>query len=342
MSKKYIVNGRFFSKKITGVERYAVELLKEVDMLVENGQLTIAIPKDADVPTYKNIKVIRVGRLKNILWEHISFPIYARRNKMIPISLCNVAPLLYPGIVCIHDVKIKARPDFFSWKFRLWYKVLFANAAWRAEKIITVSEFSKKEIIRHMKVKPERIEVVPSSWSHFKMINEDKNALEKYCLQKEKYYFAMSSLEPNKNFNWIAEVAKKYPMYEFAISGSINNRVFSDGLGFDCPKNMKLLGYISDEEAKYLMKNCKAFVFPTFYEGFGLPPLEAIGSGCRSVIISDTEVMHEIYGKCGTYIDPTKYDYNEEMLEIIQDRDKIILDKYTWIKSALMFMKVIG
>ena len=342
MERQYIVNGRFLSRKITGVERYAIEILNELDKLIKPGELQLAVPIDANLPIYKNIKIVKVGHLKNILWEHISFPIYALKNKLVPLNFCNVAPLIYPGVVFVHDVKVKAKPEFFDWKFRLWYKILFANIAKRASKIVTVSEFSKKEICKYMKVNPAKVDVIPSAWSHFERIEEDENALNKYGLKAGNYYFSMSSLEPNKNFKWIAEVAKKYPNYLFAVAGSINNKVFSDGLGFECPENMKLLGYVSDGEAKCLMHNCKAFMFPTIYEGFGLPPLEAIGSGCKSAVISDTEVMYEIYGECGTYVNPMKYEFDEKDLKVIEElqKDKL-LNKFTWGGSAMLLQTLL-
>lgn len=106
-------------------------------------------PETENIPTYTNIRVVRVGKFKNRLWEHLSFPWYVHKQKGISLNLCNVAPLPSPGIVCIHDVKIKATPQYFSKKFLLWYEVLFGNAARRAKAIITVSEFSKNEICKY-------------------------------------------------------------------------------------------------------------------------------------------------------------------------------------------------
>ena len=188
-----------------------------------------------------------------------------------------------PGIVCIHDVKIKATPQYFSKKFRLWYEILFGNATKRAKKIITVSEFSKSEIVKYFKVDPDNITVIPNAWQHYERIGYDESALSTYGLEKNNYYFSMCSLEPNKNFKWIAEEARKNADMTFAVAGSINRNVFSEGLGFELPPNMKLLGFVSDEEAKTLMRDCSAFLFPTFYEGFGIPPLEAISAGAHKL-----------------------------------------------------------
>lgn len=187
---KIIVNGRFLLHKVTGVERYAREILAELDEIIESGKIEMAVPPEAErIPAYKNIKVVKVGKLQNRLWEHISFPWYVRKQKAVSLNLCNVAPLPSPGIVCIHDVKIKARPQDFSKKFLLWYKLLLLNACKRAKWIITVSEFSKREIFKYYGVDPERVVVIPNAWQHYEKIGFDEGALKKYGVEKDHYFF---------------------------------------------------------------------------------------------------------------------------------------------------------
>ena len=335
---KVIVNGRFLLHRTTGVERYASEILLELDKLIKPGEVEMAIPPETkEIPDYKNIRVVRVGKLRNRLWEHISFPWYVRKRRGVSLNLCNVAPLSDPGIVVIHDMKIKAHPEYFSWKFRLWYEILFKNETSRAKKIITVSEFSKREIIKYYNVPEDKIVVIPNAWQHYERIGFDEKTLNKYGLEKEQYFFAMGSMEPNKNFKWIAEQAKEKSSQIFAIAGTLNEKVFSDGLGFECPSNMKLLGFVSDEEAKTLMRDCKAFLFPSIYEGFGIPPLEAMSAGCKRIVVSDTEVMHEIFD------DSVEYISGERLIkdDIGEYKAKNTLLKYSWSKSAKKVLLVI-
>lgn len=334
--RRIIINGRFLTQRITGVQRYAREICAELDKLVSPDELIMAVPSETtDIPKYKNIKVVKVGRFHNRLWEHISFPLYVLSQKATSLNLCNVAPLISPGIVCIHDIKIKATPQFFSTKFLLWYRLLFFNATRRAKKIITVSNFSKSEIIKYYGVDENKIIVAPNGWQHFARINYDEDTLAKYGLEKDSYYFAMSSLEPNKNFKWIAEQAVKNTNDLYVVAGSINEKVFSEGLGFKCPDNMKLIGYVSDEEAKTLMRDCKAFLFPSIYEGFGIPPLEALSAGCNRVIVSDTDVMHEIFGDCVEYIDD---EVNLGIMKRYSIKYTKVLERFSWNRSALLLM----
>lgn len=340
IGKKIIINGKFMSQTVTGVQRYAREILLELDKIVtKEDNIEIVVNAEAkDIPEYKNITVKKIGKFAGNLWEQISLSLYVIKNRGVCVSLCNMMPILTPHIVVIHDVSIKANPGFYSRKFRMWYELVFKLCIHRIDKIITVSEFSKREICKYYKINSNEIAVIPSAWQHFDRIGFDENALEKYSLSKNGYYFALSSMSPNKNFKWIAEMAKLNPNIVFAVAGGINSKVFGTDLNFDMPENLKLLGYVSDEEAKTLMRDCKAFLFPTFYEGFGLPPLEAMSVGAAAVV-SDNECMREIYGESVQYIDPndvTKIKFDVEKNIIKQSE---ALNKYSWQKSAKLFLE---
>ena len=339
--KKIIINGRFLTQRITGVQRYAREIMGELDKIIDKDSIMLAIPGGTkNIPSYRNIKTVYVGRLKNQLWEQISFPLYVKRMRGISVNLCNSSPLLSPDIVCIHDVKIKAKPEYFSKKFSYWYRILFLNETKRAKKIITVSQFSKSELMKYYHVKDEKIVVISNAWQHFERILNDENALNKYHLEKDKYFFALGSLEPNKNIRWIVKAAIDNPDYTFAIAGSINSKVFSEGFGFACPENVKLLGYVSDEEAKTLMRDCYAFLFPSIYEGYGIPPLEAMSAGAKRLMVSDIEVMHEIFEDSVHYIN---VENNKCILRYFDaiDCTNNILEKYAWSLSAEMLLQAI-
>lgn len=338
--RKVIVNGRFLLHRTTGVERYAREILRELDNLIDPGEIVLAYPPGTkEVPAYRHIEAVQVGKLQNILWEHISFPFYVKRQHAVSLNLCNTAPLCSPGIVCIHDMKIRAVPEFYSKKFLLWYRILFHNETKRAKAIITVSQFSKEEIGRYYSVDPKRIFVIPNAWQHYERISYAQGVLEKFELRQNEYYFSLCSLEPNKNMRWIANEAKKNPNRIFAIAGGISPEVFASGVGFDPLSNMRLLGYVSDEEAKTLMRDCRAFLFPSFYEGFGIPPLEAVSAGAKRIVLSDIPVLHEIFGETANYVDPNSYDANLEQLKEIDAQG--VLDRYSWKASAAMLKELL-
>ena len=336
-----IINGRFLLHRVTGVERFAGELIAGLDEFAKKGEMELAVPpgvaKEA-LPACRNIRVVQVGKLRDRLWEHVSFPMYVKKRKGISLNLCNTAPLPEPGIVCICDAKTRARPEFFSWKFLLWYRLLMWNETRRAKHILTISEFSRKELCRFYPLTPERISVIPCAWQHFQRIQPDENALSEYGLEEKKYYFAMSSLEPNKNIDWIRRAAEKNPAYIFAVAGKMNPEVFADGAaGAAQPSagNVRLLGYVSDEAAKELISKSAGFLYPSFYEGFGIPPLEALSAGANPVFVSDTEVMHEVFKDAVTYVNPLGR--GEELpagRPAAEEAVRRVLEEYSWRESA--------
>ncbi len=342
MAGKIIINGRFLTRRITGVERYAGEILGELDKLVTPGTYMLAVPCYAEnVPRYGNIETVRVGRLGGIAWEQVSLPRYVAGRKGMLLNLCNTAPFRDPGIVCVHDMKVRAKPEFFGWKFRIWYLFLFRNIFCRARAVLTVSEFSRSEILKYYPHIRAKTYVIPNGWQHYQRIGHDEKCLARYGLEPGNYYFSMGSLEKNKNFRWVLEVACRNRKEIFAVAGGANGSVFSRQYKTEVPPNVRFLGYVSDGEAKTLMRDCKGFLFPTIYEGFGIPPLEAMSAGAEAVV-SDTEVMHEIYGDAAHYIDPMDYeaDLSKIMTEISPEKKKEVLDKYSWKKSAKLLKKV--
>lgn len=336
--KKLIINGKFLTQRVTGVQRFSYEMLNELDKDIKDEEVILVCPKNTEkIPKYMNIKVVKIGMLKGNLWEQISFPRYVSKEHGVALSLCNSAPLRNPGYITIHDAKVKRHPEYFSRKFVLWYNFMFKMIIKKSIHIFTNSEFSKNEISECYNVDKNKFSIWNPGWQHYNSISYDENTLEKYKLEKGKYFFAMGSMDPTKNFKWIAENAKNNPDYVFAIAGAINNSVFTDKMGFETPENVKLLGFVSDAEAKTLMRDSKAFLFPSHYEGFGLPPLEAMSAGARSIIVSDIPVMHEVFENFATFIDPLKYDYNFDTL-LVEEKDFTnILNEYSWKSCEEVF-----
>lgn len=334
--KAIVINGKFLSQKITGVQRYAREILHELDKLLtpDDNVILLADKKAYDIPSFRNINVQIKGGFTGNIWEQTTLPLYAIMHNAICVNLCNMAPILKPDIVVIHDVSYKVNKRFFSKKFALWYNFVFSLIIHRIKTIFTVSEFSKSEIVRCYGISPEKITVTYNGWQHFERIPAATDALQKYGLTPGDYYFAMSSMAPNKNFKWLAYAAKVNPDVIFAVSGAVNRKVFGDIFDFEIPDNLKFLGYVSDEESKELVSKCRAFIFPSFYEGFGLPPLEALSTGAK-VVVSDRSCMHEIFGSCVYYISPDDPDVDiEKLISQSCDPTESLLCKYSWAKSA--------
>ncbi len=344
MKHKFVINGKIFTKKyISGVQRYTLEILSALDKLIDKDEIEICTPMSAtNIPKYKNFKIVKYSKLREIPWEQIAFPHYLKKNHAISINLGNVSPWIEPGIVCIHDVNCIKNPKNFQMQMVIWYRFLFKRAMKKGRKIITVSDFSKKEMLDCYNVNPDKIVVINNSWEHFDRIKENDEVFEIFPVLKEKpFFFSIGTITKHKNLKWVLKVAKNNPEYIFAISGFVNIEKFKKSLDLEKPDNVVFLGYLSDEEVKAIYKRTEALLFPSLYEGFGLPPIEALSSGAK-VVVADIECMHEIFENSVIYIDPFKYDVDlKELLKTKTDLPEKILQKYSWTKSAQKILDLI-
>lgn len=337
VKKRYLIDGRFLLSMKTGIDRYAYQIVKELDKICKDIDISILVPNSVVVmPEYFNIRVIRKKREK--FWTQVAFGGYARIHKMIPINLCNEASLIAKnGIVCLHDVCYAETKEYYPsvTDFDIneieWFKKLYKRVVKKADIIITVSEFSKSRIVDILQVDPQKILVIGNGWQHFKKVKTDKTFLEEYGNLKEgNYYFTLTSANKNKNVKWVLEAANYNPNETFVISGKDIDKV----VDLSKYKNVVYTGYASDKLAKTLMKYCKGFIFPSYYEGFGIPPLEALSAGAN-VIVSNTASLPEIFKGSAHYISPnnSNVNLNELISEPVDDPEEV-LSRYSWEKSA--------
>ena len=316
---KYVINGIFLTQKITGVQRYGIELLKALDNIEYALDIEVLIPEYENTNiAFKRLKVIKYGKKSKKIWQQ------------------------YDYIVVIHDMATCAHPEFYSKKYLLRNKIFMLNGVVKAKKILTVSEFSKLEIEKYLGIDKNKIDVVSNAWQHFEKVEIDEQSGEKFKdIIRQDFYFSLSTLSPNKNLKWIVNVAKCNPSKLFVVAGG-KLSMCSNSEEMNEHKNIKYIGYITDSEAKFLMSKCKAYIFPTLYEGFGITPMEALSVGAK-IIISDTPCMKEVYEKSAYYVNPYKYNYNLEKIleENVEDAQKI-LDKYSWEKSAKKLVGILG
>ncbi len=308
--KKIVIDGYFLTEKITGVQRYGLEMLRELDRQWDgkDGEIVLAVPRGTVCPVeLKQIPVAEVGKRHGIAWEQIDLARYLRKEKAAVVCMENFLPVFYrKGIIMIHDISLAVNRKQFSGslrgkvsvRWRCFHYWLHCRSRWM--RIGTVSAFSKDELIRVYGADPAKITVINSAWQHIREIEADEDVFApgafagKRDVVPEDYYFSLSSLAWNKNFGWIVEAARKHPEETFVIAGGGNLAAFLKEHQAEGLENLILTGYISDEQAKALMARCKAFLFPTLYEGFGLPPMEAVACGAGAIVISDLPVMHEV------------------------------------------------
>jgi glycosyltransferase involved in cell wall biosynthesis len=345
---KVVINGSFFRNNISGIERVAYEITKRLDEISKKDEIGIIISKDAkNVPSFKSLKVIRyekdIGSLPK--WEQFVLPGILRKIKVIPLDFGNTCSLFYPGISFLHDIYCEVFPDNFKTKREklecIYYRILYRIIAYRAKKIITVSYFSRNQIAKAYHIKAEKIAVIYNGWNNFEHIKGDYSIFDDYPALSKPFYFSLGSLSKRKNIKWIVEYAAKNPESLFVISGRSHNTVKVDELSGSIPPNVILPGYLDDSKIKALMKRCKAFIHPAYYEGFGIPPLEALSCGAQ-IIIAKAASLPEIYGNTAHYIDPFNTDVDlDELLKQTVDPPDEILKKYSYDTSARQVYDII-
>jgi glycosyltransferase involved in cell wall biosynthesis len=337
-----LINGDFLCRRLTGIERYAYEITLRLDKNCKSDEIMMIIPNNVvNVPEFANLKLIwhKKDVKSHLWWQMITLQWFLVRNREYTVlDFGNTALPFAPGIVFLHDIYCEFFPkDFKSFLdriTRIYNRLQYRLIARNSKHIVTVSNFSKNQIIQYCKAKPENISVVYSSWYHFKNITADYSILNDFPVLSKQFYFSLGSLSKRKNIKWIIEYAGKNPGSFFAISGASLPTVKVDELNSYVPQNIILLGYLDDSKVKALMEHCKAFILPSYYEGFGLTPLEALSCGAQ-IIIAKAASLPEIYGKTAHYIDPfnTDIDLDALLSEPVEKPDEI-LAKYSYDASA--------
>lgn len=313
---RLVVNARFLTQTITGVQRFAIEISKQLKQLYGDQIEFVAPHTVLHVELVKELNVTIIGSLTGHLWEQIDLPRYLFQNqKPLLLNLANTAPLFYHHkAVTLHDIAYGRFPQTFDWKFRLFYTLLIPNILRYSERIFTVSEFSKGEIETFYGVEKSKISVI------YNAVNPLFAPRVKE--QDEKYILAVSSLNTQKNFH---SLIKAFNLLSIAniqlyLVGSINRNFAALELLEEIEGNPNIVfkGRVDDDELITLYSNALCFVYPSFYEGFGIPPLEAQACGCP-VVCSHAASLPEVGGESVVYCDPY-------CVEDIASKIKMVLD----------------
>ena len=340
---RYIINGDFLCRNLTGIERFAYEICSRLDGLVKTGEVGIFIPANARViPEYKNIQVfISDKQLVSFpRWIQFVYGNFLKKRKSIGIDFSNNCPIGNAGVVFVHDIYCKLYPkDFTSFRDKLvraYSCLMYRYATRHAKLLLTVSQFSRNQIAATYRIPAEKIHVVPNGWEHFKAVEADNSILQQFPQLVDKgFYFTLGSLSLRKNLKWIADYAERHPEDTFAISGKMLSGLVPPELErLQTLPNIVLLGYVTDGQVKALMQRCRAFVLPSYYEGFGIPPLEALSCGAK-IIVAKAASLPEIYGDAAHYIDPDNTDVDlEELLAQPVASPERVLETYTYDNAA--------
>lgn len=300
------VNGRFAAQRTTGVQRVAREVLLALDRLPAAEGWTLLCPPSAEPPSLRRVAVRRVGASGVPLhaWEQAVLPWAARDGLLV--NLAGGAPALARRqLAVIHDAAVFDHPGAYTPAFRAWYRMLFRRLARRGDALLTVSEFSRGRLSAALGVPPSRLGVLPLGADHLLDVSPDAGLLAAHGLREGGFVLAVGSANPTKNLAALVAAWGRiaHDGVTLVIAGGRNDRVFADD-GHADPVGVLRLGAVDDATLATLYQHALALVFPSIYEGFGLPPLEAMGFGCPVLAAREASIP-EVCGDAAAYLDGT-------------------------------------
>lgn len=302
MAEPVFINGRFLTQPMSGVQRYARQIVRALDQRPDAADRYILLtPPGAENLNLLNIPTRTIGRAGGHLWEQTALAWTERHGRLL--SLGGSGPVLHRRqIVVIHDAAVFRHPEHFRTGYAAFHRALnriLARRAWLA----TVSEFSRRELASALNLPPDSIAVAPNSADHLRNITPDPGIIERLGLTTRPYFVALGNLTPNKNLAVAISALFRLadPAVRLVLIGD-RPPVF-DRSAFPADPRLILAGRRSDAEIAALLGSARALVFPSLYEGFGIPPLEAMTLGCP-VIASDIPPAREVCADAALYFDP--------------------------------------
>jgi len=366
------IDARFYGPGAKGLGRYVEKLLQYLDKIDQENEYIVFLRKEnfeKFQPSSPNFKKIIADFRWYSLAEQIKMPLLTKKYNLDLMHFPHFnVPLFYRGkfVVTIHDLILTRFPTERAstlgpalYKFKhLLYKLVIKQAVKKARKIITVSNFSKKDIENNFPFAKGKIEVTYEATSDFKKTQAQINSsdfFKKYEF-KPPYILYVGNAYPHKNLERFIKayksLIKKQDTPYFVLVGKIDyffRRLKKYVKEVELSKRVKFLGYVTDEELKFLYQNAKIYVFPSLIEGFGLPPLEAMSQGLP-VLSSNRSCLPEVLGEAAQYFDPKNINdmaqklsnllNNQKTREVMRQRGYQQVKKYQWPKLARKTLKI--
>ena len=381
--KRIGIDARFYGPLGKGLGRYIQETVDNVVKIDQTNEYVIFLsPENFDEFISLNGRVKKV--LARVRWytlaEQFVMPwlIFKEKLDLMHFPHFNV-PLFTPGkfVVTIHDLILTKFPTmrattlapWLYWFKNLSYRFVIWLAVKRAEKIIAVSEYTKKDIIEKFKVRPEKISVIYEGVANLASGNDslfvkkldDRKTLLSYNIV-DNFILYVGNAYPHKNLETLLKVFlefhKKYPAIRLVLVGKEDyfyKRLKEEASDLnlwneevpDSP--VVFAGYVPDAELEILYRQAIFYIFPSLYEGFGLPPLEAMAKGCP-VISSDKSCLPEVLGEAALYFNPEDSSdmlikierlFNDKNLrEVLIKKGYQQIKQYSWWESARQTLEV--
>jgi glycosyltransferase involved in cell wall biosynthesis len=328
-ARHLVINGRFQTRPVSGVERFAWSISSQLET-----PTTVRTP-----PT----PVLGRG-LAGHVWEQLVLPLSVPRGAVLW-NPCNFGPgIARRQIVTVHDVAPLDHPEWFNPRYRAWFNALIPRLCRRSLAVTTVSSFTKGRLVDRFGIDSDSIHVIPNG-CNFRQARS-LSASEPSDRGNE-YVLAVGSVDPRKNIAGIqaavSTVRGAHPNLGLKIVGGAPTRVFAPNASRVETRDT-VVGYVSYDELLMLYRNARCLVYASFYEGFGLPPLEAMALGTR-VVTSRLPSIEECCGTAAIYVDPHDHadiarGIERALTETEEEREAAIREgvrrasEFTWARAA--------
>jgi glycosyltransferase involved in cell wall biosynthesis len=356
------IDARELAGQATGVGRYLSEILAAWDQFAgaTAHEFVLCAPAPVALPQLTTLRVssaVKPGR--GTMWEQAALPrLLERVRPDVLFAPAYTAPIWssVPTVVTIHDVSFAAHPEWFSWREGLRRRLVTRWSARRAARVITVSDFSKREIIRLLGVSSDKVDVIYSgAWRRHEGHHDPVSRKQE---NKEPLVLYVGSIFNRRHVPELIEgftrLWQRFPAARLELVG--DNRTHPP-IDIDihirrspAASRIRWRAYVSDEELASLYKEAAALAFLSEYEGFGFTPLEALAAGVPIVVL-DTEIAREIHGPAAFYVsspDPFLIEQAvERALSDDQERARVleaaatVLQRYSWSECAHRTLQVL-
>jgi Glycosyltransferase len=349
------IDGHMIGDHSGGNESYYTNILKEMPVS-KDDDVYLFLKKNVDATLYAHkYKIIWFNSKNSFARNFFELPHLCRKYQLDLLHTQYFIPFNRPcKVVCtIHDICFEHYKDIFTKKEYWRQKLLIPYAAKHSSYIFTVSENAKQDIQHTYGIPSEKIIVTYNAVNKkFRKMESDElnesDLRDKYQIGSAEYILSVGNLQPRKNLPRLIEAFIQFKNKsgsdtKLVIVGKkawLYDDIISKALGTS--KDVILTGYVEDEDLVRLYNAAKCFVYPSFFEGFGIPPLEAMACG-TPVAVSKSTSLPEVVGDAGQYFDPFSTDEIEKSIEMMLNKrfdedlyDKMCkqVNKFSWIKTA--------
>ena len=359
------INARYLQNIHTGIANYLLNLILNLRMIDKKNEYILflgsnkLIPKaildkkfDYDIP-----KIHASNQVLKILWAHLYLPFAIKKLKLdIFHESAFVAPIFKncKTITTIYDLAFLYFPHCYTFRNRLYFKSLLSKSIKQSDSIITISESSKKDIIDNFQVSPDKIDVIYPGVDETFHTLENKDLMEevkKIYKIKKNFILTVSSITPRKNLSRLIKSFKllkdeKKINWQLVIVGGkgwLYEDVFKEVSRYKLQEDIIFCGYVPQKHLLCLYNAASLFVYPSLYEGFGLPVLEAMACACP-VVASNTSSMPEACADAALLVNPNNIEEFSSAINAIKDNStlrQILIKKgleqakrFSWRRTA--------